>query len=228
MESDERQRRDTALTAELIQRTEKQLLGLEDRVRAGRLKDPVKIGRAAQRILGGSGVARLFELEIAQAHFLYHYNDPAQDYEQQLAGRYALTTSLTTTQAPTTRIVTAYRQLLHVESRFRTLKDSLHLRPVRHWTEKRVKGHIAVCVYAAIVETLINKTLAAAEVADPDIEEQHLSAPRALQELGRVRQVQINAGGPNIELITPRSPLQTRILATLNVDTKAWDTARVA
>ncbi len=100
VESDERQRRDTALTAELIQRTEKQLLGLEDRVRAGRLKDPAKIGRAAQRILGGSGVARLFELEIAQAHFLYHYNDPAQDYEQQLAGRYALTTSLTTTQAP--------------------------------------------------------------------------------------------------------------------------------
>ncbi len=56
-------------------------------------------------VVGGSGVARLFDVEIGQGRFLYHYNDPAQDYEQQLAGRYVLTTSLTTSQASTTRIV---------------------------------------------------------------------------------------------------------------------------
>ncbi len=228
VESDERLRRDTARTAELVERTETKLLGLEERVRAGRLKDPAKIGRAAQRILGGSGVARLFELEIGDGRFLYHYNDPAQDYEEQLAGRYVLTTSLTVAQASTARILTAYRQLLHVESRFRTLKDFLHLRPVRHWTEQRVKGHIAVCVYAAVVEILIGKTLAAAAVEDPDIDGQDLSAQRALRDLGRVRQVTITASGRNIGLITRRSPLQTRILAALDVDTRGWDTARVA
>lgn len=228
VESDVRQRRDTARTTELIERTETKLLALEERVRAGRIRDAGKIGRAAQRILGGSGVGRLFDIEIGQGRFLYHYNDPAHDYEQQLAGRYVLTTSLTTSQASTTRIVTAYRQLLHVESRFRTLKDFLHLRPVRHWTETRVKGHIAICVYAAIVETLINNTLAAALVADPDIDQQALSAQRALRELGRVRHVTIDAGGRKIGLITRRSPLQTRILAALDVDTKGWDTARVA
>ncbi len=228
VESDERHRRDTARTAELVTKTEAKLVALEDRVRAGRLKDPAKIGKAAQAILGPSGIARLFELEIGHGRFLYHYNDPAHDYEQQLAGRYVLTTSLTTNQASTTRIVTAYRQLLHVESRFRTLKDFLHLRPVRHWTEKRVKGHIAICVYAAVVETLITKTLAAANIADPDIDNQYLSAQRALRELGRIRQVHINAGGRDIGLITRRSPLQTQILAALEVDTHGWDTARVA
>ena len=103
-----------------------------------------------------------------------------------------------------------------------------HLRPVRHWTEERVKGHIAVCVYAAVVETLINKTLAAAQVADPDIQDQALTAQRALRELGRVRHVTIDAGGRQIGLITRRSPLQAQILAALGVDTHGWDTARVA
>jgi len=228
VESDERHRRDTARTAELVAKCEAELLALEDRVRASRLKDPAAIGRAAQKILGGSGVAGLFEIEISQGHFLYHYNDPAHDYEQQLAGRYVLTTSLTKEQASTARIVTAYRQLLQVENRFRTLKDFLHLRPVRHWTEQRVKGHIAVCVYAAVVETLIGKALAAAGISDPDIDGQDLSAQRALRELGRIRQVQLSVGGRRIGLITRRTPLQAQILAALQVDTRGWDTAEVA
>ncbi len=228
VESDARQRRDTARTTELIERTETKLLALEERVKAGRLREAAKIGAAAQKIVGQSGVAGLFELEIGEGRFVYHYNDPALDYEQQLAGRYVLTTSLTTTEASTARIVTAYRQLLGVENRFRALKDFLHLRPVRHWTENRVKGHIAVCVYAAVVETMINKTLAAADVPDPHIDSQLLSARRALRELGRVRQVTIDAGGRDIGLVTRRNPLQARILAVLGVDTTGWDTARVA
>ena len=63
----------------------------------------------------------------------------------------------------------AYRQLAGVEARFRTLKDFLHLRPVRHWTEQRVRGHVAVCVYAAVIETLIGCDLAKADVRDPDL-----------------------------------------------------------
>lgn len=136
-----------------------------------------------------------------------------------------ITTSLTAAQASTARIVTAYQQLLHVESRFRTLKDFLHLRPVRHWTQNRVKGHIAICVYAAVVETLINKSLTAAGVDDPDIEQQALSARRALRELSRVRHITINASNDrDISLITHRTSLQARILAALDVDTQHWDT----
>ncbi len=225
--SDARHRRDTAHTAELVAKCEAKLLALENRVRDKRLKDPAKIGRAAQRILGPSGVSGLFDIEIVEGRFTYHYNDTAQAYEEQLAGRYVLTTSLTPTQASTTRIVVAYRQLLNVESRFRTLKDFLHLRPVHHWSEQRVKGHVAVCVYAAVIETLINKALVVADVCDPDIDAQHLTAQRALRELGRIHQVNLTAGGRNINLITPRSQLQNQILAALNIDTRTWDKANI-
>jgi len=64
--SPERWRRDTARTKELVKRTEEKLVALEWRVRDGELADPGKIGRAAQRILGASGVARLFSLEIGK------------------------------------------------------------------------------------------------------------------------------------------------------------------
>ena len=215
-------------TAELVARTETKLLALEDRVRAGRLVDAGKIGRAAQRILGPSGVGRLFDVEIAEGRFVYHYNDAAFAYEELLAGRYVLVTSLTTDQASTAHVVAAYRQLQSVEHRFRVLKDFLHLRPVRHWTERRVRGHIAVCVYAAVIEALIDRALAAADVRDPDLPDQHLTAARALRELDRIRHVTLTAGGPHHRRRHPPHPLQHRILTALDVDTTGWDHAHIS
>jgi len=221
--SAQRHRRDTTRTAELVARTEAKLVALEHRVRAGRLADAAKIGRAAQRILGPSGVGRLFDVEIDEGHFVYHYNETAFDYEELLAGRYVLITSLTPAHADTAQVVATYRQLQSVEARFRVLKDSLHLRPVRHWSERRVRGHIATCVYAAVIEALIDRALAAADVRDPDLPDQHLTAARALRELHRIRNITLRAGDHTIDVVTRRTPLQQRILTALGLDTTTWD-----
>ena len=134
-----------------------------------RLVDAGKIGRAAQRILGPSGVGHLFDVEIAEGRFVYHYNDAAFDYEELLAGRYVLVTSLSRRPGHHRRRRRRLPPAATVEHRFRVLKDFLHLRPVRHWTERRVHGHIAICVYAAVIEALITAALAAADVRDPDL-----------------------------------------------------------
>ena len=63
VESDARARRDAARTAQIVAAAEAKLRALEHRVRAGRLKDPAKIGAAAQRILASGGAARLFEVD---------------------------------------------------------------------------------------------------------------------------------------------------------------------
>jgi hypothetical protein len=223
----ERWERDTLRTAELVARTEAELLALEWRVRDGDLVDPAKIGRAAQRILGESGVTRLFDLEIERGRFLYHYNEAAFAYEKLLAGRYVLVTSLTRRQASTAAVVNAYRQLAETENRFRVLKDFLHLRPVRHWTERRVRGHVATCVYAAVIEALITAALRNADVRDPDLDDQHLTAARALRELDRVRAVTLTAGGRTIDVVTRRDPLQAQVLAALNIDTSGWHRAKL-
>ena len=43
------------------------------------------------------------------------------------------------------------------------MKDFLGLRPVYHWTEQRVRGHIAVCMLAAVIEAVIANQLTAAD-----------------------------------------------------------------
>jgi hypothetical protein len=224
----ERWVRDSTRTAELVEATSAKLRALEARVRAGSLVDAAKIGRAAQRILGASGVGRLFDIEMAKGRFLWHYREPALDYEEVLAGRYVLVTNLTPDAASTAQVVMAYRRLLETERRFRVLKDFLHLRPVFHWTEERVRGHIAVCVYAAVIEALMAADLRAADVRDPDIDDQHLSPARALRELARIRAVALDAGERRIELVTRRSTLQADVLDAFGVDTTDWSRARIA
>lgn len=223
----ERYDRDSKRTAEFVAKTEAELLALEWRVRDGDLRDQTKIARAAQRILDRSRVARLFELEIGPGRFLYHYNHTAMTYEHALAGRYVLTTSLTPAEASTGQVVNAYRQLQNIEARFRVLKDFLNLRPVRHWTEKRVRGHIAICVYAAVLEALTARQLHDADLRDPDLDDQHLTPARALRELDRVRAIRLDADGRDIDLVTRRTPLQARILNALDIDTTSWNRAHI-
>ncbi len=221
--SAERLWRDTARTAELVARTSKELRALELRVGAGRLKDKAKIAAAASRILAASGVARLFDVEIGEGRFLYHYDEVALDYEEKLlAGRWVVTTSLTPEQASAAKVVVAYRRLLEVESTFRVLKDLIELRPVFHWTEDRVRAHVAVCVLAAVIEALMEADLRAAAVADPDIDDQVITPRRALRELGRIRRVTMTVAERTIERDTRHSALQDRVLAAFGVEPGSW------
>jgi transposase len=39
----------------------------------------------------------------------------------------------------------AYHNLWRIEQSFRIMKSTLEVRPIFHWTEKRIKGHFVVC-----------------------------------------------------------------------------------
>ena len=46
-------------------------------------------------------------------------------------------------------MVELYKSLAQVEQAFRSMKtEDLNVRPIRHWNEKRVRGHIFMCVLA--------------------------------------------------------------------------------
>ena len=228
IDSPARHRRDDIRREQLLARVEDQLIALAERVRAGKLTDPAKIGAAADRVLRDCGVARCFTTTIVAGQFAWHYNQQALDYEQRLlAGRYVLTTSLTTAQASTADVVAHYQSLANVERRFRVMKDFLGLRPVFHWTETRVKGHIAICVLAAVIEAVIANQLAAADIRDPDLPDQTISARRALAELNRIRVHHLQAGDHQIRVVTRRNPLHASICAALQINTTTWDNATI-
>jgi transposase len=50
-------------------------------------------------------------------------------------------------------VLDAYKQLYKIEHSFRTFKSYLEARPMFHWTEKRIEGHLCLCY---ICFTLLN------------------------------------------------------------------------
>lgn len=46
----------------------------------------------------------------------------------------------------------SYKTLINVERAFREIKNFLEVGPLYHWNEKRVRGHIFVCVLAYLFE----------------------------------------------------------------------------
>ena len=84
-----------------------------------------------------------------------------------------------------------------------------------------------MCVYASVIETLISHALTKADIRDPGLGDQHLTAARALRELNRIRRAQLDANGRQITLTTRRTPLQNQILTAVGTDTRAWDKANI-
>lgn len=79
-------------------------------------------------------------------------------------GKYVLHTN--TGLAPD-RAAQAYKQLWRVEAAFRTLKSSLDVRPIYHWTERRVRGHVMGCFLALVLDCLLQRKLRDASLTTP-------------------------------------------------------------
>jgi transposase len=72
----------------------------------------------------------------------------------------------TTTDLKVEDILSKYRDLFEVEHTFRALKSQLEIRPVFHWTNGRIRGHIAMCFIAF---TFINHIKNATQLQYGDI-----------------------------------------------------------
>jgi transposase len=48
-------------------------------------------------------------------------------------------------------VIAKYADLFEVEHAFRILKSQLKVRPVFHWTDKRIEGHVAMCFIAYVM-----------------------------------------------------------------------------
>jgi len=59
---------------------------------------------------------------------------------------------LTNTKLEYTEIAKYYKSLWQIENAFKELKSSLDVKPMYHWTEKRIRGHIFICFLALALE----------------------------------------------------------------------------
>jgi len=137
---------------ELLAATEALLEPIVVSVQTGRLVGADKIGVRVGKIINRHKMAKHFTLAIADSSFTYTRNTAAITAEAALDGIYIVRTSVTAERLDAPDVVDAYKQLKVVEAEFRSLKAiDLDLRPIRHWTEPRVRAHVFICMLAAYV-----------------------------------------------------------------------------
>ena len=103
--------------------------------------DAGKIGQRAGRVINKYKVAKHFELEIADGSFAYTRQTEQIAEEAALDGLYVVRTTCPAEQLTSQAVVRVYKQLKMAERAYRTIKDALDVRPIRHHLEDRVEAH---------------------------------------------------------------------------------------
>lgn len=66
---------------------------------------------------------------------------------------------LTNTDIPVEEVYTAYHNLWHVEKAFRIAKSKIEIRPMFHFTRKRIEAHVCICFVALKVYKELERLL---------------------------------------------------------------------
>jgi hypothetical protein len=134
---------------ELLAATEKLLAPIIARVRAGTLAGAGPIGVAVGKVIGKYKTGKHFDVQITDTTLTVRRIQDQIDAEAALDGFYVLRTPVPASQLDAPAVVTAYKNLRHVERDFRHIKsDDLDLRPVFHRLEERVRAHVLICMIA--------------------------------------------------------------------------------
>ena len=134
----------------LLAATEKLLAPIAARVAAGRLTGAAGIGAKVGEVIGKYKMAKHFTVTITDDSLAIEQKQAQIEKEARLDGIYVIRTPVPAGDLDAAGVVTAYKNLSRVERDFRHIKsDDLDLRPVFHRLEKRVKGHVLICMLAA-------------------------------------------------------------------------------
>jgi len=135
---------------ELLAATETALAPIVAAVTQGRLAGADQIGLRVGKVINKFKMAKHFDLAITDTTLSVTRRQAQIDAEAALDGIYVLRTSMTADRLDPAAVVTAYKNLAHVERDFRQIKtDDLDLRPIHHRLEDRVRGHVLICMLAA-------------------------------------------------------------------------------
>ena len=145
----------------LLDATQRLLDQLVERVRRGTLAGADDIGITLGKVINTYKVGKHFEHTITNTSLTIQRKQAQIDAEAALDGIYVLRTSVDAGQLDAPGVVTAYKNLAHVERDFRIVKaDDLDLRPIHHRLEERVKAHVLVCMLACYLVWHLRKAWA--------------------------------------------------------------------
>jgi transposase len=156
---------------DLLMATETELARI--RARVERKRDPLRgtaeIALAVGAVLNTYKMKKHFDLTITDAAFSFARRTAEIATEAATDGLYVVRTSLPAATLGDADTVRSYKSLARVERAFRCIKTiDLHVRPVYHWLEGRVRAHVLLCMLAYYLEWHMRQCLAPMLFEDTD------------------------------------------------------------
>jgi transposase len=207
VDSDERRDYEKRQREKAMERVRASLAKLQTRVANGKLKDPAKIGAAAQRILTRNHGHRYYAWQLTKGQFRFEEHPVNLPREKKYEGKYLIQTDQTD-MTPQDGVA-HYKELNEVERGFRSLKDPIGMRPIWHTNERRVRGHIFIAALAFLIERMLERALKDAKVP--------LSAQDALTALQTIRHVRFQVDTEERTGVTPGSARARQVLKALKI-----------
>ncbi len=131
----------------------------EKRARKDRHDRQQRVDKAKQLLKNPSQLNRK-----ARYHYLtkkekntFQLNEEKIKRDELFDGLLAISTNVETLSE--IEVLNQYKHLFHIEHSFRTMKSILEVRPMFHWTDKRIRGHICMCFISLTMLTNIQLRL---------------------------------------------------------------------
>lgn len=120
----------------------------KDKADRERLAEKAKELLESNKITNKRGARKYLKVEAEKATL----NKAKIDLDAMWDGYYGLETNANNDDLSAEVIVERYRDLWRVEESFRIFKSHLETRPIFHWTDKRILGHLILCFLAFLME----------------------------------------------------------------------------
>ena len=165
----QRKQQDQETRRRLMALTQGKLDSLRANVQTGRLKKKELIARRLHRWINRWGMERFFEVTYEQGAFDYTLREDEIERYTRLDGCYVIRSNVEREKQSTEELRDRYKDLKYVEQTFRTMKTTdIQTRPIRHFNEPQVRGHIFACFLAYRVIWELRQRLAPVLQRNPD------------------------------------------------------------
>ncbi len=145
----------------------------------------------------------LYDVSIDDGEVRVLPNRKTREWEEKIDGMLLVET--TDLKSPPEEVIRRYKELAEIERGFRALKSTLELRPLNHWTEKRIRAHVFLCILALQMERWMRKKLG------------DISVPKAIRILRRIKAVMVSSQDKAILVVTRAKKEQKEILRRLGI-----------
>lgn len=145
--------------------------------------------------------SKFFKWNFKNRIFTYTLNKDVWDYENAIAGKFLL---VTTSDLEPKDVMKSYKDLKYIEQTFRELKDIIEIRPINHYNDARIEGHVFVCVLSILTRRLMSKSLA--------------ETNEMIKELSEIKAIETTIGEEKYCFLTRLTNNQERIFKKLDIE----------